>query len=172
VVRQGRDAGVQGAVERGGLSDTPVIRKAATSDAARMREIARAAYAKYVPRIGREPSPMVANYDAVVAAQHATIIEIGRQVSGYIIAWPADDAYFIENIGVDPQYQGHGLGRRLIKHAVAEARSHGLAALSLYTNEAMTENFAMYTHFGFIETHRVTEEGFRRVYMRWTLPRA
>src|ERR1044072_2982497 len=94
-----------------------------------MREIARAAYAKYVPRIGREPSPMVADYDAAVAAQHATVIEIGGQVGGYIIAWPEDDAYFIENIGVDPQYQGHGLGRRLIEHAAAEARRHGLAAL-------------------------------------------
>jgi ribosomal protein S18 acetylase RimI-like enzyme len=153
------------------LSGTPVIRNAATHDAARMREIARAAYAKYVPRIGREPSPMVADYDAAVAAQHATVIEIGGQVGGYIVAWPEDDAYFIENIGVDPKYQGHGLGRRLIEHAVAEARRHGRAALSLYTNEAMTENLAMYVHFGFVETRRVTEEGFRRVYMRWTLPR-
>jgi ribosomal protein S18 acetylase RimI-like enzyme len=153
------------------LSGTPVIRNAVPSDAARMREIARAAYAKYVPRIGREPSPMVADYDAAVAAKHATVIEIDGQASGYIIAWPEDDAYFIENIGVDPQYQGYGLGRRLIEHAVAQARRRDLAALSLYTNEAMTENLEMYAHLGFIETHRVTEEGFRRVYMRWTLPR-
>ena len=82
-----------------------------------------------------------------------------------MVGWPEDDAYFIENIGVDPQYQGHGLGRRLIEHAVAEARRHGIFALSLYTNEAMTENLAMYAHFGFVETHRVREEGFRRVYM-------
>jgi ribosomal protein S18 acetylase RimI-like enzyme len=137
-----------------------------------MREIARAAYAKYVPRIGREPSPMVANYEAAVAAQHAVVVEIGGQVCGYMIGWPEGDAYFIENIGVDPQYQGHGLGRHLIEHAVAQARSHGLSALSLYTNEAMSENLAMYAHFGFAETHRVTEEGFRRVYMRWTLPKS
>jgi ribosomal protein S18 acetylase RimI-like enzyme len=88
-----------------------------------------------------------------------------------MIAWPEGDAYFIENIGVDPQFQGHGLGRRLIDHAVVKARHHGLSALSLYTNEAMIENLAMYAHFGFAETHRVNEEGFRRVYMRWTLPR-
>jgi len=136
-----------------------------------MREIARAAYTKYVPRIGREPSPMVADYEAAATAQHAVVIEIDGQVCGYIVAWPEGDAYFIENIGVDPQYQGHGLGRRLIEHAVAQARNHGLSALSLYTNEAMTENLAMYAHIGFTETQRVTEAGFRRVYMRWILPR-
>jgi len=136
-----------------------------------MREIALTAYAKYVPRIGREPSPMVADYEAAVAGQHAVVIAIAGQICGYMVGWPESDAYFIENIGVDPNYQGHGLGRRLIEHAVAQARSQGLSALSLYTNEAMSENLAMYAHFGFAETDRVTEEGFRRVYMRWTLPR-
>ena len=38
----------------------PHIRNATEGDAAAMRAIARTAYAKYVPRIGREPSPMVA----------------------------------------------------------------------------------------------------------------
>ena len=145
------------------------IRLADAHDAAQLRAIARAAYAKYVPRIGREPAPMVADYEADVAAQRAVVIEIAGEVRGYMIGWPEGDAYFIENIGVDPRHHGHGLGRRLIEHAMTEARRHRLAALSLYTNEAMTENLALYAHFGFVETHRVTEQGFRRVYMRRTL---
>src|SRR5262252_2834585 len=40
----------------------PLIRKATAEDAARIRAIARAAYAKYVPRIGREPPPMVVDF--------------------------------------------------------------------------------------------------------------
>jgi ribosomal protein S18 acetylase RimI-like enzyme len=144
------------------------IRAAGAHEVAQMRAIARAAYAKYVPRIGRAPAPMAADYGADVAQQRATVIEVAGQVRGYMIAWPEADAYFIENIGVDPQYQGHGLCRRLIERAVVQARQHGLTALSLYTNEAMTENH-MYAHFGFVETHRVIEEGFRRVYLRWTL---
>jgi ribosomal protein S18 acetylase RimI-like enzyme len=43
-----------------------------------------------------------------------------------MIGWPDGDTYFIENIGVDPQSQGHGLGRRLIKHTVIEAKRHRL----------------------------------------------
>ena len=142
------------------------IRLADARDVSQLRAIARAAYAKYVPRIGRKPAPMMADYAADVAAQRAVVVEIAGAVRGYMIGWPEDEAYFIENIGVDPRCQGHGLGRRLIEHAVMEARRRGLAALSLYTNEAMTENLALYAHLGFAETHRATEQGFRRVYMR------
>jgi ribosomal protein S18 acetylase RimI-like enzyme len=150
--------------------NTPHIRAAAADDAALMREIARAAYAKYVPRIGREPAPMVADYEAAVAANHAVVIEAAGSVRGYMIAWPEPGAYFIENIGVDPGYQGCGLGRRLIDHAVSRADTLGLPALRLYTNALMSENLAMYAHIGFVETHRALEKGFHRVYLGWILP--
>jgi ribosomal protein S18 acetylase RimI-like enzyme len=149
--------------------DKPHIRKATEGDAAPMRTIARAAYAKYVPRVGREPSPMVADYEAAVAANRAVVIEAGGSVRGYMIAWPEPDAYFIENIGVDPECQGGGLGRRLIDHAVSQAGRLGLPALRLYTNALMTENLSMYAHIGFVETHRAVEKGFHRVYLRWLL---
>src|ERR1051325_11537020 len=129
-------------------SNPPHIRGATADDAARMRAIARAAYAKYVPRIGREPLPMVADYEAAVAANHAVVIEASGSIRGYIIAWPEPDAYFIENIGVDPQHQGRGLGRRLMNHAVSQADRLGLPALRLYTNALMSENLAMYAHIG------------------------
>jgi ribosomal protein S18 acetylase RimI-like enzyme len=87
-----------------------------------------------------------------------------------MVAWPEDSAYFIENIGVDPDCQGEGLGRRLIDHAAAEAERLRLPALTLYTNAAMTENLAMYARIGFVETHRVIEKGFDRVYLRRDLP--
>jgi ribosomal protein S18 acetylase RimI-like enzyme len=151
-------------------SSTPHIRAATADDAARMRAIARAAYAKYVPRIGREPSPMAADYEAAVAANHAIVIEAAGSILGYMIGWPEPDAYFIENLGVDPECQGGGLGRRLIDHAVSQADRLGLPALLLYTNALMSENLAMYAHIGFVETHRSVEKGFHRVYMRWTLP--
>jgi ribosomal protein S18 acetylase RimI-like enzyme len=135
-----------------------------------MRAIALAAYAKYVPRIGREPAPMVADYEAAVAANRAVVIETAGSVRGYMIAWPEPDAYFIDNIGVDPACQGGGLGRRLINHAASQADRLGLPALRLYTNALMSENLAMYAHIGFVETHRSVEKGFHRVYMRWILP--
>jgi ribosomal protein S18 acetylase RimI-like enzyme len=146
-----------------------MIRIARIDDVARIRDIARAAYARYVPRIGREPAPMVADYDADVRAGRIVVLEVERNVIGYLVAWPEDDAYFIENIGIEAQLQGKGWGRCLMDHAAKEAAELGLKALRLYTNAAMTENLSMYAHLGFVETHRVTEDGFDRVYMRLNL---
>jgi ribosomal protein S18 acetylase RimI-like enzyme len=152
-----------------GSSNSPRIRGAAADDVARIGAIARAAYALYVPRIGREPAPMAADYEAEVAANRVVVIEAAGSVRGYMIAWPEPDAYFIENIAVDPKSQGDGLGRRLIDHAVVQTEKFKLPALRLYTNVLMTENQSMYAHIGFVETHRVVEKGFHRVYMRWSL---
>jgi len=41
----------------------------------------------------------------------------------------------------------------------------GLTRLSLYTNEVMIENQAIYMHLGYREVGRHTEDGYRRVYM-------
>jgi ribosomal protein S18 acetylase RimI-like enzyme len=154
------------------LSNTPLIRSATADDAARIGAIAHAAFAKYVPRIGREPSPMVADFDAEIAAHRIVVIEAAGKVSGYMIAWPEADAYFIDNIAVDPACQGEGLGRRLMEYAAAEANRLRLRALQLYTNVLMIENLSMYAHLGFVETHRATTaKGFNVVYMRRSLPR-
>jgi ribosomal protein S18 acetylase RimI-like enzyme len=152
-----------------GSITTPRIRSAVADDVARIGAIAHAAYATYVQRMGREPAPMAADYQAEVAANRVVVIEVAGSVRGYMIGWPEPDAYFIENIAVDPKSQGDGLGRRLIDHAVAEAAKLKLPALRLYTNVLMTENLSMYAHIGFVETHRVVEKGFHRVYMRRSL---
>jgi ribosomal protein S18 acetylase RimI-like enzyme len=148
-----------------------MIRIARAADVARVREIARAAYARYVPRLAREPAPMTANYEDAVRAGRIVVLDVERNVIGYLVGWPEDSAYFVENIGIDPNLQGKGWGRRLIDHAAKEAAHRGLPALRLYTNAAMTENLSMYGHLGFVETHRAAEDGFNRVYMRLELAR-
>jgi ribosomal protein S18 acetylase RimI-like enzyme len=150
-------------------ANTALIRSATADDATRIVAIARAAYNKYVPRIGREPAPMGADFAAEIAAHHVVVIEVTGMVSGYLIAWPETDAYFIDDVAVDPERQGIGLGRRLIQHATTQANRLRLPALRLYTNALMIENLAMYARIGFIETHRATEKGFDRVYMRRSL---
>ena len=93
------------------LNSACLIRSALADDAARIGAIARAAYTKYIARIGREPSPMVADFAAEIAADHVVVIEVGGAVAGYMIAWPETDAYFIEAIAIEPARQGQGLGQ-------------------------------------------------------------
>jgi ribosomal protein S18 acetylase RimI-like enzyme len=153
-----------------------LIRRATEGDVARIVAIARAAYTKYVARIGREPPPMLADFAVEIAAGHVVVFEIAGTVEGYLISWPKMEVYFIDNVAVDPSHHGLGLGRQLIDYAVREAKRHNLSAIQLYTNSTMTENIAMYAHLGFVETHRVMETQFHietgslRVYMCWILP--
>ena len=147
----------------------PLMRRATADDAARVGVIARAAFVKYIPRIGREPTPMLADFAAEIVAGRVTVIEAAGGVNGYMIAWPEADAYFIDSIAVDPERQGEGLGRNLIVHAATEAKRLRLPAVKLYTNVMMTENLSLYAHIGFVETHRAMEDGYHKVYMRWNL---
>jgi len=146
------------------------IRRALPDDVAHIRSIARDAYTKYVARLGREPAPMVADFAAAIAAGRVAVVEANGSIVAYMIAWAEPEAYLVENIAVAPAWQGRGLGRRLIDHAVHEARQLRLPAVRLYTNVAMTENLAIYAHLGFIETHRSWEGSAHRVHLRLPLP--
>jgi hypothetical protein len=57
-----------------------LIRRATEGDLARIVAIARAAYIKYVPRIGREPPPMLADFAAEIAAGHVVVLEAQSRV--------------------------------------------------------------------------------------------
>jgi len=78
-------------------------------------------------------------------------MEAAGAIEGYLISWPKTEAYFIDNIAVNPAHQGLGLGRQLMEYAAREAKRHNLSAIQLYTNATMTENLAMYAHMGFVE---------------------
>jgi GNAT superfamily N-acetyltransferase len=140
------------------------VRQAGPQDVARLREIATAAYAPYVPRIGKPPAPMTADYGAVVAAEHAWVAVAGDTVVGLLVLVPAADHLLLENIAVDPEWQGRGIGARLLAVAEQQAEHAGLAEIRLYTNAAMSENIAYYPRHGYVETHRGQGDGFDRVY--------
>jgi predicted GNAT family acetyltransferase len=74
---------------------------------------------------------MVADFAAEVAAGHVVVIGTAGAVDGYMIAWPETDAYLIDNIAIDPARQGQGLGRRLMDHAVGEAKRRRLSTIRL-----------------------------------------
>lgn len=71
----------------------------------------------------------------------------------------------LDNVAVDPIRQGSGVGRKLLAFAEQAALKAGYRSIRLYTNEAMTENIALYARIGYVETHRGEEKGLRRVYM-------
>ncbi|MDE2198863.1 MAG: GNAT family N-acetyltransferase [Rhodospirillales bacterium] len=145
------------------------MRLATENDLERVEAIVRAAYAHYIARIGREPGPMLDDYAALIAAKRVLLAERDGGVEGVLVLLPQDDAMLLDNIAVAPGAQGRGLGRFMMAFAERRAVEAGYNAIKLYTNEAMTENIALYGRLGYAETHRATEKGLRRVYMRKAL---
>jgi GNAT superfamily N-acetyltransferase len=131
-----------------------------------MRSIAREADQRYVPRIGREPAPMSADYGEAVRDGQAWVAVGQGQVIGFAVLVAQSDHLLWQNLAVRPSWQGGGAGSRLLDLAEDEGRRLGLAEVRLYTNEAMTENLAYYPRRGYTETHREVQDGFRRVFFR------
>jgi len=146
-----------------------VIRKAIHTDLDRVRAIAVAAYTRYVDRIGKRPAPMVADFTASIEAGTLSVIELDGRVCGFVVFYGCNDYLHLENVAVDPRFQGLGLGRQLIDYVEQQARSGGYDSIQLYTNAKMTENLRLYPRLGYEEFDRRLEDGFDRVYFRKTL---
>lgn len=147
-----------------------IIRPARPAEAAAAQALARAAYQHYVPRMGREPAPMLADYGELIAAGEVFLLEREGRLLGLIVLRSEDDALFVENIAVDRAAQGQGHGRALMGFAESEARRRGTPLIRLYTNIAMTENLDFYPRLGFRETGRRVEDGYHRVYFEKPVP--
>lgn len=148
---------------------TSRLRPATRHDLAAVREIVRAAYSHYVARIGREPGPLLVDYAALIGEGRVHVAERDGLVRGVLVLLPQDGRMLLDNIAVAPAAQGSGLGRLMLEGAERMAMAAGYDAIELYTNEAMTENIALYTRVGYAETRRVEEKGLRRVYLRKAL---
>jgi ribosomal protein S18 acetylase RimI-like enzyme len=142
------------------------IRPATIQEAGAVTECVREAYAKYVGRIGKEPAPMLVDYEAAILAGEAWVLVEGDETTGVLVMRPESDHLFVETVAVRPDSQGSGLGRRLMAFVEETARARGLYEIRLYTNEKMEENLPFYRNLGFEETGRRLDEGYRRVFMK------
>jgi ribosomal protein S18 acetylase RimI-like enzyme len=143
-----------------------IVRSAISDDVSAVERLVRAAYGKYVERLGRQPAPMTADYAALIGAGDSWVVELDGLVVGVMVLQSGRDHLLISNVAVSPGYQGRGLGSRLLVHAEAQARDRGFAEMRLFTNELMHENIALYRKRGWIEYERGEQAGFRRVFMR------
>jgi ribosomal protein S18 acetylase RimI-like enzyme len=139
------------------MSDAPPprLRPADAADAERLAEIARAAYARYVERLGgREPRPMSEDYAEVVAGKQVLVAERDGELVGLVVLEVDAEGFVVDNVAVDPAHEGTGVGRALLSAAEAEALRAGFDSIYLYTHERMIENIALYRRIGYVEYDR------------------
>jgi ribosomal protein S18 acetylase RimI-like enzyme len=130
------------------------LRLADGADVPAIRALVDAAYGPYAQLIGRTPIPMLADYDEAVREHEVWVLDEARTVVGLLELIPRADHLWVENVAVAPDRQGRGLGRRLLRHADAEAVRRELPEIRLLTNERYVDNIAMYERYGYRETHR------------------
>lgn len=118
----------------------PAFRRAGPADAGAVRDLTRAAYARWVPILGREPLPMAADYDQAVEAHRIDLLEEAGALVALIEMAARDDYLFLVNVAVAPDRQGRGLGRVLLARAHLVAQALGLPELRLGANMAFAAN--------------------------------
>ena len=142
-----------------------MIRPARPEEADVVRDVVHAAYRHYIARIGKPPGPMLDDYAQRIADGQTWVLDDAGRITGILVLEETPEGCLLDNIAVRPDQQGKGVGRALMEFAEAEARRRGFPTIYLYTHELMIENIALYTRVGYVETHRVTEKGYDRVYM-------
>lgn len=149
------------------------LRLAAARDLAAIEALVNAAYGHYVARIGKIPGPMRdvddGSYARHIEAGHVNLLQQHDEIVGLLVLIPKSDTLLLDNVAVAPAAQGRGFGKVLMQAAEAHARQHGFDNITLYTQELMHENLAIYRRYGYVETHRAEEFGLERVYLRKSL---
>jgi GNAT superfamily N-acetyltransferase len=147
-------------------ADAPHLRLATDDDVDAVRAVVHAAYGGYGPLLGRTPMPMLTDFAVAIREHEVWVAEVDDRIVGVLELIPREDHLWIDNVAIDPEHQGRGLGRRLLKYADDEARRRGYESLGLLTNERYVRNIAMYERYGYRETHRTPHLGTDLVHFR------
>jgi ribosomal protein S18 acetylase RimI-like enzyme len=111
--------------------------------------LTRAAYARWAKLIGREPKPMLADYDNAVRRHLIDLLYASGELVALIEMIQEPDHLLIENLAVSPACQGRGYGRTLMAHAEQLAASLGYGQVRLYTNKLFATNVHLYRRLGY-----------------------
>lgn len=142
------------------------IRQAQIEDLQAVEACVRAAYSGYLTRMDREPAPLHADYGTLIARGVVSVLTDDASILGVLVCMQQAHSLFVDNIAVDPRFQGQGLGQLLMAFVEEQARNAQMREIRLYTNEQMSENLRFYQKLGFEEEGRWVQDGYRRVFLR------
>ena len=125
------------------------VRRGTTQDVDLIRDFTRAAYAKWIPLIGREPLPMAADYETALRQHRFDLLYKTNALAALIETIARSDHLHIQNLCVSPKFQRLGLGSQLLNYAQDMAVGENLPALRLDTNKFFTGNVDLYLRHGF-----------------------
>lgn len=130
------------------------VRPAGPADGPALREIERRAGERFrdvgMADIAEDEPPSTDSLAAYAAAGRSWVAQDpAHGILGYVLVDVVDGNAHIEQVTVEPDQQGRGVGRALIDRAASWAGRHGLGALTLTTFSGVPWNAPLYEHLGF-----------------------
>lgn len=141
-------------------------RRAVTQDVAAVTDCVCQAFIHYIPRIGKQPGPMLDDYQMLVRQGAVWVAVQQTDVLGVLVLSETDEGFCIETIAVRPNAQGLGIGRKLLSHAEILAKQSGHSSIYLSTHRLMHESQSVYAHVGYVEFDRRMVKGYDRIFVR------
>lgn len=134
----------------------PTLRAATAADEERVRALVFAVLDEYEI----EPAPKTADRDLYdlegfyADGMFAVLETADGEIIGTVGIAPLGDGddgvCELRKMYLMPKFRGRGLGARLLKHAIAQARSLGFSRIDLNTKRIMEEAVGIYLKFGFV----------------------
>lgn len=140
------------------------VRKAQPDEADAVGDVVCKAYEGYVSELGGEPAPMKQNYVELIMQGKVMVARRNDCITGVLVAYERRGGLHVENVAVDPQCQGSGLGQRLMREAEHIAQRLGRKRIDLYTNAIMRGNIPFYEKLGYTQLGRAIEDGYDRIF--------
>lgn len=153
------------------IASTIELRAAERGEAATIRDVVRNAYAKWVPVIGREPLPMQVDYAQALHDHQFVVAVADGGMVGLIETVGHEDHVWIENVAVVPEWQGRGIGQRLLADAERRAAEAACFETRLVTNGAFEATLHLYARLGYVVDRQEPFMNGAAVYMSKRLER-
>jgi ribosomal-protein-alanine N-acetyltransferase len=82
------------------------------------------------------------------------VVKLKEKVVGYTCLWHLDDQLEVANFAVSPDYRSKGIGEKLMKRILLEAKERACKSIILSVRESNKLAINLYTKFGFVEVGR------------------
>lgn len=136
------------------MATWPRLRPATNADLEPIQDLVYGVLAEY----GLKPDPastdadlgdIEQSYFARGGAFHVLEAENGAIIGAYGLYRMDSDTCELRKMYLRREHRGHGLGKRLLDHALAQARERGFRRVVLETASVLKEAIALYESYGF-----------------------